>query len=612
MTVVFCVQLIDIGLITALVHWRAPVDVLGQGLFGIIGNGSFSDFEFEWYMVVGASILVTMTINALWPLFSVTYVWMMNVLRWCCVRRLSRRRRRVRTELMSLHTPPQFDLAVQHAQQLCGIFVTLIFSAGLPLLPLLLLMSSALYYWTDKYILLRASCIPPRYTHTLTSWCASALPLAVAAHSGVAVWVFGNTEVAPSWSCPEGWLICHVLDRASKAASSPILRAVIRRASTASALPSTLVFALICSVVTLRALQAVLMPKKSLDLLPRFRWRRKTPDCDSALSCPFGEEPLEELKRMKVAHSYDITDVPEYRFLRPGGVESSWLSESCSPHVCADGDTSSSFSGISESRRGSKGTTSSRGSKGIQRCEAQAAGETSSAEPRVQHPIAVKFAPELLESTFRGEDWKAEFDSFTRLHCPRFRAFDPAGEFDATMTEVHKKFCSMVDTRISRLVEMGLDMGMLEDILQLSKEKAALAGLADIFESYMDFYKFGLLMRNNCLECSLSPNRDGAASGNSPSHCRRRLSMPPRVGEESLQRELNETPSVVGKLTVRVWMSEEDTIGENDEPASSRTRSKPVDSQTTKPDHSAAKGRGATKLARAVGLDLDAAGHIHL
>merc|ERR1712151_1110196 len=38
-----------------------------------------------------------------------------------------------------------------------------------------------------------------------------------------------------------------------------------------------------------------------------------------ALTRAFGEEPLEEMKRLKVAHSYEIAEFPDYRFLTVNG-----------------------------------------------------------------------------------------------------------------------------------------------------------------------------------------------------------------------------------------------------------------------------------------------------
>ena len=48
------------GLITALVHFHFGVSVLGEGLFGLIGNGSYADLVAEWYLCVLMMRIVSM------------------------------------------------------------------------------------------------------------------------------------------------------------------------------------------------------------------------------------------------------------------------------------------------------------------------------------------------------------------------------------------------------------------------------------------------------------------------------------------------------------------------------------------------------------------------
>jgi len=73
------------------------------------------------------------------------------------------------------------------------------------------------------------------------------------------------------------------------------------------------------------------------------------------------------------------------------------------------------------------------------------------------------------------------------------------------MTEAHKHFIELVEALISgRLAEMGLDMSMLEDILEQRMAKASddatVLGLAEMLRKYADFREFGLIMRDKFLE----------------------------------------------------------------------------------------------------------------
>jgi hypothetical protein len=198
------------------------------------------------------------------------------------------------------------------------------------------------------------------------------------------------------------------------------------------------------------------------------------------MNCAFDEGPLQELQRLKVAHSYEIRDFPEYAFL----ASHHWSSLSATPEQAL-----------------------------VESPGADSASATS------LHPIAVKFAPELVESALRGKDWSEEVSEFIRLNCPRFRTFDLGGELEVTMMEVHKHFCQLLEALISkRLAEMNLDMRNFEDIIQLRQatggsEDTTLAGLSEVLAEYTDFCKFGKLMHEKFQELYMAKPRAQATSG---------------------------------------------------------------------------------------------------
>lgn len=456
MSMVFLVQLINLGCITALVHLKLNINILGKGLFGLVGSGTFSDFVFEWYVVVGASVLLSMLLNTFCPLLGVLWAWILAAQRWCRRRRL-RAKGHSRSELVELHKPPEFELAVQHAQQLCTIFVTLIFSAGMPLLMPLLVTCLTLSYWSDKYVLLRASCVPPRYKQDLMLWALRLLPLALLAHSAVAVWVFGREEVAPSYQL-RGALRSFALDARAQVSSTALVGA-IDRMFTVSSLPSVVVCAVLSCMLVLRLLRACLGRVRSAagvaSLLCCKRRSRITKGRNFTLSRAFHREPLEEMKRLKIAYSYNITDVPEYRFLAPAATEAS------------DGRACSG---------------------------------------KELHPIAMKFSPELVEASLTSKDWMQTVDHFFRLHCPRFRTFDPGNEeCDIMMKTVHGEFCEALETMIKdKLKDMDLDEEDFAAILQRreadSIQDPSVARVLETLLKYEDFCAFGVVMRDKYVE----------------------------------------------------------------------------------------------------------------
>mmetsp|Transcript_160945 Transcript_160945/g.516589 ORF Transcript_160945/g.516589 Transcript_160945/m.516589 type:complete len:1006 (-) Transcript_160945:309-3326(-) len=339
MAMVFLVQLINMGFITAFVHFDLGVHVLGEGIFGLVGNGIFSDLVFEWYVVVGGSILLATFFQTLCPLLGLTTAWVGKAKRCCCSRRQKTSR-----QLRELYTPPHFELAMQHAQQLCVIFVAVMFSAGMPLLLAFLPVCLTLYYWVDKYVLLRTCRVPPRYSYDLARWTARLLPCALWLHSILAIWVYGHPEVAPSYRIDCDW--CRAVEMEPGAVR--FVKPLVHRVQAASALPSAVVAAFLTLFLAVRLIHLLLSVGWQWGIRALFftlgiktrRRRRREQAAGSVIEGAFRGEALQELRRLKVEHSYELTDAPEYAFLRESFGERVDLAEpGLSPSEHIDMDT---------------------------------------------------------------------------------------------------------------------------------------------------------------------------------------------------------------------------------------------------------------------------------
>merc|ERR1712217_5805 len=176
--------------------------------------------------------------------------------------------------------------------------------------------------------------------------------------------------------------------------------------------------------------------------------------------------------RLKITYSYDIADVPEYNFLNNPCEAAVARKEYCGSHGVVD--------------------------NGVEDSATEKRQHASAAEDL--HPIALNFAPEIVESSFAGKTWTETLDTFYRLHCPRFQSFEPNMEFDVIMNEVHSQFCDTVEELITqRLQEMGLNADAFGDILAKREanvpDDATVSNLAAIIRKYADFREFGQLMR---------------------------------------------------------------------------------------------------------------------
>lgn len=113
-------------------------------------------------------------------------------------RRCCRRRVKHQADLLDLYTNPLFELGSRYAQLLATVFCTLGYSSGLPVVTYIASIYCMFNYWTDKWLLLRASSRPPRYDASMTQTTLCLLIWAVPLHCAVAVVVFSNACVFPS------------------------------------------------------------------------------------------------------------------------------------------------------------------------------------------------------------------------------------------------------------------------------------------------------------------------------------------------------------------------------------------------------------------------------
>ncbi|KAJ8574940.1 hypothetical protein ON010_g4271 [Phytophthora cinnamomi] len=98
-------------------------------------------------------------------------------------------------DLEALYRGPKFDLAARYAQSLTSIFITYMFSAGMPLLHFIGFGAMIMTYWADKFTFLRIARSPPLYDSKLASAAGSLLPYAVLMHCLVAMWMFSNDRI---------------------------------------------------------------------------------------------------------------------------------------------------------------------------------------------------------------------------------------------------------------------------------------------------------------------------------------------------------------------------------------------------------------------------------
>ena len=116
-------------------------------LMSYILNGDYDDFTRIWYLKVGLSFSIILSINVLFPhiLSLVLFKPIILIRRACCWKG-----KILQMDLNTLFEGPCLDIPYRYALLIANIFLAFAFSSGIPLLTLLLILQIFLLYWIDK------------------------------------------------------------------------------------------------------------------------------------------------------------------------------------------------------------------------------------------------------------------------------------------------------------------------------------------------------------------------------------------------------------------------------------------------------------------------------
>jgi hypothetical protein len=152
----FLLEFLNTAIVILLVNSKFGGDARGMLM---VGSGDYSDFEFAWYADVAASILLTMILAMFSPhCLNVLSGWLVKKMRMFKLKALH-----TTEQIKHLYTSPEFDLSVRYSAVLTVLFVSLMYASAIPVLMWTATLTFTLMYWCDKYVLLRASNIPPAH-----------------------------------------------------------------------------------------------------------------------------------------------------------------------------------------------------------------------------------------------------------------------------------------------------------------------------------------------------------------------------------------------------------------------------------------------------------------
>eukprot|EP00753_Platysulcus_tardus_P008360 PLAT15919.1.p1 GENE.PLAT15919.1~~PLAT15919.1.p1 ORF type:complete len:1334 (+),score=543.12 PLAT15919.1:95-4003(+) len=195
---------VNTAVILLLVNARLPAGVTNPFEGYYILNGQYDDFYVRWYSTVGVSLMLTMIFNIVAPhIAPLLRAFIVHPLRIAIFRSAAFTQR----QLDDLYQGPQFNLASRYATVLNTVFVSLMYSGGLPLLPMLALLAMVVMYWVDKWLMLRVYNKPPRFDESLNEAAIDALPWAVLIHLVITCWMFSTPGMLQSSTLAVGQIV---------------------------------------------------------------------------------------------------------------------------------------------------------------------------------------------------------------------------------------------------------------------------------------------------------------------------------------------------------------------------------------------------------------------
>lgn len=162
-------------------------------------KGGHPDMGGYWYTDFSNKFAQIVILNAgsfPFTLLTPVVIWRLN--RWYFTPKVKSQR-----ELNELMTPPPFLLSERYGQFIAQVVYSLIFSAGIPLVHVAMVVFIIMSMAIDRMMLVRYCANPPRYSAKLAALLIHSMPVAVALHFAVATWAFGTRD-APSYTLDNG------------------------------------------------------------------------------------------------------------------------------------------------------------------------------------------------------------------------------------------------------------------------------------------------------------------------------------------------------------------------------------------------------------------------
>ena len=160
----------------------------------------FSDLHPFWYYNVGVTIIFCMILNIFTPHLAPILTFTIAKCKRHCDKNCGKKGNRktklnTRQEYHALYLGPVFDIGSRYSQILTTIFVTLVYSSGMPILYVCCFLFFIITYWIDKWMLLRFYKMPPSTDLFIAKLFNIIILFAMVVHYGFGIWTYGNKNI---------------------------------------------------------------------------------------------------------------------------------------------------------------------------------------------------------------------------------------------------------------------------------------------------------------------------------------------------------------------------------------------------------------------------------
>lgn len=153
----------------------------------------YNDLDRTWFDDIGTKIFLTMLISIFNP--SLVYLFQMLILR--CIRNIKAGGAKTMRDYILYKIPLHFDIERRFAFLLNIFFISVILSAGIPILIIISSLSLGLMFFIEKKVFITYTKKPPMYTGIIMSFITKFLPIASLFSVGFSIYILGNSSLFP-------------------------------------------------------------------------------------------------------------------------------------------------------------------------------------------------------------------------------------------------------------------------------------------------------------------------------------------------------------------------------------------------------------------------------